>query len=101
VHPAYASAAKVEQNTEHGPAESPSTGLTKVDAQRGGQPEVNDPTGSWTWRGWNYNRVPLAIEEAVYEKFKQGWSKSKLAREFLLNRRTVIRICRSRGEAKT
>ena len=30
------------------------------------------PTGSWTWRGWNYNRVPPAIEEAVYERFKHG-----------------------------
>jgi hypothetical protein len=29
----------------------------------------------------------------VRERFAQGWSKSHLAREFRLNRRTVIRIC--------
>jgi len=51
-------------------------------------------TGSWTWRQWSYNRVPPAIEDAVREKFNQGWSKSKLAREFRLNRRTIIRICK-------
>jgi hypothetical protein len=50
-------------------------------------------TGPWTWRKWSYNRVPPPIEEAVRDKFKQGWSKSKLAREFRLNRRTIIRIC--------
>ena len=98
VHPADISIAKVEQNTEHGPAENLSTRLTKADAQRGDQPQVEDPTGSWTWRGWNYNRVPPAIEEAVYERFKEGWSKSKLAREFRLNRRTIIRICRRCGD---
>ncbi len=53
-------------------------------------------TGSWTWRNWSYNRVPPAIEEAVRERFEQGWSKSKLAREFRLNRRTIIRICASK-----
>jgi DNA invertase Pin-like site-specific DNA recombinase len=100
VYPTYVSTAKVEQNTEHRPAESPSTGLTKDDAERDGQPQVNDPTGSWTWQGWNYNRVPPAIEEAVYEKFKQGSSKSKLARDFRLNRRTIIRICRSCGKTQ-
>ena len=52
-------------------------------------------TGSWTWRNWSYNRVPPAIEEAIRERFKQGWSKSRLAREFRLNRRTIIRICNS------
>jgi hypothetical protein len=98
VHSAYAPIAKVEQNTVHGSGESLGTGLTKVDAHRGGQPQVDGPTGSWTWRGWNYNRVPPAIEESVYERFKQGWSKCKLAREFRLNRRTIIRICRRGGD---
>ena len=44
------------------------------------------------------NRVPPAIEQAFYERFQQGWTKSRLAREFRLNRRTVIRICQSCGE---
>jgi hypothetical protein len=52
-------------------------------------------TGSGTWRGWPWNRVPPAIEQATRERFAQGWSKSHLAREFRLNRRTVIRICAS------
>ena len=52
-------------------------------------------TGSWTWRNWSYNQVPPAVEEAIRERFKQSWSKSKLAREFRLNRRTIIRICNS------
>jgi hypothetical protein len=51
-------------------------------------------TGSLSWRNCSYNRVPPAIEQAVHQKFTQGWSKSRLAREFKLNRRTVIRICR-------
>jgi hypothetical protein len=97
VHPGYASTDEVEQNTVYGSPESVITRLTKADAQREGQPQVKDATGSWTWRGWNYNRVPPAIEEAVYERFKQGWSKCKLAREFGLNRRTIIRICRRCG----
>jgi hypothetical protein len=79
-----------------------------ADAQRSGPAPVEEAhgiyervdsrgwTGSWTCRQWNYNRVPTAIEEAVYEKFKQGWSKSRLAREFRLNRRTIIRICKAR-----
>lgn len=59
--------------------------------------EPRGSTGSGTWRNCDYHRVPVAIETAVYEKFKQGWSKSKLAREFRLNRRTIIRICRDRA----
>jgi hypothetical protein len=49
---------------------------------------------------WSDNGVPQVIKAAVYEKFLQGWSKSKLAREFRLNRRTVIRICRDFEAAK-
>jgi hypothetical protein len=56
-------------------------------------------TGSWTWRKWNWNRVPPATEAAMYQDFKEGWTKSRLAREFRLNRRTVIRICRDREAA--
>ena len=41
---------------------------------------------SWAWKGYSWNRVPPAIEEAVRERFAQGWSKSKLAREFHLSR---------------
>jgi len=89
---------EVEQNAGHRTDRRLKTQLTFVDAQRGGQrqPYLNGSTGSWTWRNWSYNRVPPAIEQAVYEKFNQGWSKSKLAREFRLNRRTIIRICRCR-----
>lgn len=56
-------------------------------------PKAAGPTGSGWWRGWPWNRVPPAIEQAIRERFAQGWSKSRLAREFRLNRRTVIRIC--------
>ena len=55
-------------------------------------------TGSWTWKGYSWNRVPPAIEEAVREPFADGWSKSRLAREFRLNRRTVIRICAAKEQ---
>ena len=57
------------------------------------EPKAVGPTGSGWWRGWPWNRVPPAIEEAIRERFAQGWSKSRLACEFRLNRRTVIRIC--------
>jgi hypothetical protein len=39
------------------------------------------------------SRVPTPIEEAIRTKFIAGWSKSRIAREFRLNRRTVIRVC--------
>lgn len=39
------------------------------------------------------SRVPTVIAEAILAKFHEGWSKSRIAREFRLNRRTVIRIC--------
>lgn len=63
---------------------------TKGNAQRSGPAPVKEApkiyehldsrgwTGSWTWRNWNWNRVPPALKVAVYEKFKQGWSKSRL-----------------------
>lgn len=69
-------------------------------AQRGldsigsGEPDSlnagTDTKGSGSSRG---SRVPPAIAEAVRVKFQQGWSKSQIAREFRLNRRTVILIC--------
>ena len=40
------------------------------------------------------SRVPAPVEEAIRAKYQVGWSKSRIAREFRLNRRTVIRICR-------
>src|SRR5580692_1705965 len=88
VHHGLVLDSKVEQNNVHGPAGSLNTRLTKADVQSGGKPQIKGPTGSWTWRNWSYNRVPPAIEECVRERFGQGWSKSKLAREFRLNRRT-------------
>ena len=36
--------------------------------------------------------VPPAMEQFVRERFTQGWSKSRLARELFLDRRTVKRI---------
>jgi hypothetical protein len=37
-------------------------------------------------------RVSPAMEQFVRERFAQGWSKSRLARELFLDRRTVKRI---------
>lgn len=39
------------------------------------------------------SRVPTPVEEAIRTKYQVGWSKSRIAREFRLNRRTVIRVC--------
>jgi hypothetical protein len=41
-------------------------------------------------------KIPEVIAEAIIAKFHQGWSKSRIAREFRLNRRTIIRICARR-----
>jgi hypothetical protein len=43
--------------------------------------------------GPSKSKIPAAIREAILAKFREGWSKSRIAREFRLNRRTVIRIC--------
>jgi hypothetical protein len=42
------------------------------------------------------SRVPAVIAAAILAKFQAGWSKSRIAREFRLNRRTIIRICAGR-----
>jgi hypothetical protein len=94
VHAAKLAQHQAEQNVGHETDGGLNRKLTSVDSQRACQPQVKGPTGSWTWRNWSYNRVPPAIEDAIYERFGRGWSKSKLAREFRLNRRTIIRICR-------
>lgn len=44
-------------------------------------------------RRTSWNRVGDPIREAACAKFQGGWTKSRIAREFRLNRRTVIRIC--------
>jgi hypothetical protein len=41
------------------------------------------------------NRIAGPLSDAVIAKYNEGWSKSRIAREFRLNRRTVIRICGS------
>jgi len=41
------------------------------------------------------NRIDGPLAEAVRAKFADGWPKARIAREFRLNRRTVIRICAS------
>jgi hypothetical protein len=52
-----------------------------------------DIEGSQSWRRIPRSRVPRAIADVVRAKHREGWSKSRIAREFRLNRRTVIRIC--------
>jgi hypothetical protein len=42
------------------------------------------------------SRIPNVIAAAILAKFQEGWSKSRIAREFRLNRRTIIRICAGR-----
>jgi hypothetical protein len=39
------------------------------------------------------NRIDGPLADAVRAKFNEGWPKARIAREFRLNRRTVIRIC--------
>lgn len=39
------------------------------------------------------NRVDGVLAEVVRAKFSEGWPKAHIAREFRLDRRTVIRIC--------
>jgi hypothetical protein len=39
------------------------------------------------------NRVDGPLAEAVLAKYAEGWPKARIAREFRLNRRTVMRIC--------
>jgi hypothetical protein len=39
------------------------------------------------------NRVDGPLAEAVQAKYAEGWPKARIAREFRLNRRTVMRIC--------
>jgi hypothetical protein len=39
------------------------------------------------------NRIDGAPADVVHAKFAEGWPKARIAREFRLNRRTVIRIC--------
>jgi hypothetical protein len=41
------------------------------------------------------NLIDGPLAEAVRAKFADGWPKARIAREFRLNRRTVIRICGS------
>lgn len=42
------------------------------------------------------SKIPDVIAETIWAKFQARWSKSHIAREFRLNRRTVIRICAGR-----
>lgn len=39
------------------------------------------------------NRIDGPLADAVRTKFDEGWPKARIAREFRLKRRTVIRIC--------
>ena len=58
--------------------------------------ELNRADHDESDRAPSTSRVPTAIAEAIVAKFHEGWSKSRIAREFRLNRRTVIRICAGR-----
>ncbi len=42
------------------------------------------------------NRIDGPLADAVRAKFAENWPKARIAREFRLNRRTVIRICAQR-----
>jgi hypothetical protein len=42
------------------------------------------------------SKIPKVIAEAIVAKFYEGLSTSRIAREFRLNRRTIIRICAGR-----
>ena len=42
------------------------------------------------------SKVPKVVAAAILTKFQEGWSKSRIAREFRLNRRTIIKICAGR-----
>jgi len=46
------------------------------------------------------NKVGDALAEMVREKFRQGWPKARIARDFRLNRRTVMRICRDENTGR-
>jgi hypothetical protein len=41
------------------------------------------------------NRIAGPLSDTVLAKFTEGWSKARIAREFRINRRTVITICGS------
>jgi hypothetical protein len=83
-HLSEGAGSKVQQNAGHETDQSLKTRFTLVDPSAGSQPQVNGngSTGSWTWRNSSYNRVPPAIEQAICERFKQGWSKSRLPVSF-------------------
>jgi hypothetical protein len=53
--------------------------------------ELVDEPASVTARRRSWNRMHPVMEEDA--KFHEGWSKSRIGREFRLNRRTIIRIC--------
>jgi hypothetical protein len=59
----------------------------------GADPDSANIEGSQSSRRTPWNLVPAPVAEAVRAKHRGGWSKSRIAREFRLNRRTVIRIC--------
>jgi hypothetical protein len=65
-------------------------------AESPGEEASSDSTsieGPQSSRRTPWNLVPAPVVEAVRAKHQGGWSKSRIAREFRLNRRTVIRIC--------
>jgi hypothetical protein len=65
-------------------------------AESPGEEASSDSTsieGPQSSRRTPWNLVPAPVAEAVRAKHQGGWSKSRIAREFRLNRRTVIRIC--------
>lgn len=60
--------------------------------------EEKNAGSSRSWRRTSWNKVPGPIRMAVLVKFEEGWTKSRIAREFRLNRRTVINICKGAQE---
>ena len=57
----------------------------------------NSPAHDESRLGPSASRVPKVIADAIFVKYHDGWSKSRIAREFRLNRRTIIRICGGRS----
>jgi hypothetical protein len=102
VHSAAEHSSQVQEKTGAPQTEGVNTGLRKVLHQQHELVHSKELSKGVTnvrreiRHQWSFSPVPPALKDAVYEEFRQGWSKSKLAREFQLNRRTIIRICRER-----
>jgi hypothetical protein len=85
--PTYADAERPEEkkSTEHEACDP--------DSPTESQPDSTNSEDSQSPSRAARSRIPVPIEEAIRAKHLAGWSKSRIAREFRLNRRNVIRVC--------